>query len=221
MNLSVSFWRLSSPMCRSFSEMSFSFSKSRMSLCESRRMLRIATRASSSRLCTSFTRSRRRSSVERRQVQVNDLAVRIRGQPQVGGQDGLLDVLERAGVEGLDHQRPRFRDADARQLHQRRRSVVVVDAEPFDQGRIGAARADRRQVISQGLDCPVHAMFGIFEKVFDQCGLQTDEFKSRILENGEICHGLDVRRGRNSAGDQTVRIVHRSARDFVDSPISR
>ena len=128
MNLSVIFCKSSSPLLRSSSEINFSFSKSRISLCK------IAADIADGNTQTLEPRMNLLGQImtailgERGQVEMNDLAVAIGVQAQVGGLDGPLDLLEGRRVsKGLIISERWFRHADGGQLHQRSGSIVIID----------------------------------------------------------------------------------------------
>src|SRR5947209_1428274 len=81
-----------------------------------------------------------------RDRQADELAVVRRRQPEVRLLDRLLDRADRARVERLDREHPRIRDADRRQLLERRRRPVVLDLDAVEQRRRGASGAHRAEL---------------------------------------------------------------------------
>ena len=118
-------------------------------LLASRRMLRIATRASSAR---SLTRSDQLLALLDRQgrdVEPDHLAVGVGRQAQVADLDRLDDVADHRGIERPDQDLLRLGRAQVGELLQRRRRAVIVDPDRVDQPRVRPARPDAPELVGQ------------------------------------------------------------------------
>ena len=73
--------------------------------------------------------------------------------------DRLLDGRQDGAVPGLDDDEVRIRDADPRQLVERRGGPVVVDADALDERGRRASGADPGEVALHGLDGALHLRF--------------------------------------------------------------
>ena len=104
---------------------------------------------------------------EGRDVEADHLSVVVGGQPQIGGQDAALDVLQAGGIEGSNGQLAWFRYADRGQLDERRGRSVVLDGQALDQHGRGAPGADAREVVLQGAHGPLHAGLGFGQGIVD------------------------------------------------------
>ena len=100
--------------------------------------------------------------------QADQLAVVRRGQPEVGLLDRPLDLRDRVRVERLDRQHSRLGRVDRRELLERRLLAVVVDLHAVEQGRRGAAGAQRRELGLCGLDRLVHSPGRVLNQVVDR-----------------------------------------------------
>lgn len=59
-------------------------------------------------------------------VEADEVAIIVGGEPQVGVENGLLNVGDAALVIGLHHQKPSFRRRNVCDLPQRRRCPIVI-----------------------------------------------------------------------------------------------
>src|SRR4051794_22785417 len=97
----------------------------------------------------------------------DDVAVVAGVDAEVGIANGVLDRLQLRLLVGLDDDQPGFGNVDAGQLGDRRRRAVVVDREPREHARVGAARADGRQVVTRDGHRLLHLVFSIEEGFLD------------------------------------------------------
>src|SRR5581483_3373424 len=101
----------------------------------------------------------------------DELAVVRRRQSEVRLLNRLLDGADRAGVERLDGEHPRFRDADGSQLLERRLRPVVVDLDAVEQRCRRAARPDGVELRPRMLDRLDHPRLGVLDQLVDRCHL--------------------------------------------------
>src|SRR5512133_520803 len=99
--------------------------------------------------------------------QADDLAVVRRGQAEVGLLDRPLDRRQRARVERLHRQQPGLRRVDRGQLVERRLGAVVIDLDPVEQSRRGAARSQGVELVLGGLDGFVHPAGRVVNELVD------------------------------------------------------
>ena len=78
-------------------------------------------------------------------------------------------VLDRRRVERLDREQPRLGHVDRRDVLERRRRPVVVDLDPVEQRRRGAAGPDGVEVLVGRVDRLVHPLRRVAHEVVDSC----------------------------------------------------
>jgi hypothetical protein len=83
---------------------------------------------------------------ELREGEADHGAVVARGDPEVGGLDGLLDRLDRPLVVGRDDEQARLGNREPGQLLERDLGAVVVDLQLLDEDRAGPPRPDRAEL---------------------------------------------------------------------------
>src|SRR5207302_2576538 len=111
---------------------------------------------------------------EWRDGHADDLPV-VRGvQAHVARAQGLLDGPDLALVVDLDHQQPRLRRADLGELVQRRGRAVVRDHDLVDEGRVGTAGADGREVRAEVVNGLRHLGLGVAEDRIDHVAAPTN-----------------------------------------------
>src|ERR1700737_3090783 len=95
------------------------------------------------------------------------VAVVGRVDAEVGVADRLLDRGQLRLLVRLDHDEPRFRHVDARQLRDRGHRAVVVDVDPGEHAGVRAAGANRRQIVAGHGNGLLHLLFGVEEGFVD------------------------------------------------------
>src|SRR5438128_513097 len=100
---------------------------------------------------------------ERRQGNPDDGAVARGRQPEIGGEDGLLDRLHEALVPGLDGQELGLRGGDTRHLVEGHLAAVRLDADEVEERRRRLARADGGELAFHRLHRFVHRQLRLFE----------------------------------------------------------
>jgi len=103
---------------------------------------------------------------QRRDVDANQPAIVLRVEPQIAGDNRLLDVLQGAGIEGADYDLRRLGHADRSQLLDGRGRAIAVHAQRVDQAGIGPAGADAGETVLQHGNGLVHAFFDIKQDFF-------------------------------------------------------
>ena len=137
-----------------------------------RRMLRMATLASSPLPRATFTSSRRRSSVSCGKTTRMIWPSLVGLTPEVGVADGLLDGPQLAGVVGLDDRHARLGNVDRGQLVERRHRAVVVDDDPVEHRAASRGRCGRCARSSLATDGLLHLLLGVEEGLVDHgCSL--------------------------------------------------
>jgi hypothetical protein len=108
---------------------------------------------------------------QRRDVQANQPSVVLRCEAQAAGEDRLLDVFDRAGIERTDDDLRRLRRTDRSELLDRRRRAIDFHAQRIDQARIGAAGANAGQGVLQHVGGFFHPLFNVQENIVDWHGV--------------------------------------------------
>ena len=78
---------------------------------------------------------------QRRHLKPNELSVVLRVDPDVGLQDGLLDIPQRTRIEWLDDKEVRLGRGDIGDLLERRRAPIVVNTNPVHEPDVRPPRA--------------------------------------------------------------------------------
>src|SRR5712691_3371540 len=134
------------------------------------RAWRIATRPSSANLCTTFTSSRRRSSLRGGERNPDEVTVVGGGEAQIGREDRLFDRLEEALVPRLDGQELRLGRRHAGDLVERHLAAVGVHAHQIQQRRRRLSRADGGELALHRFYGFVHRVLRLFDVVRERCG---------------------------------------------------
>src|SRR5207248_2613158 len=103
----------------------------------------------------------------------DDLTVVGRVQALLARAQRFFDRSDLAPVIDLDHEQPGLGRADLGELIERSRGLVVGDHDLVDQGRVGAAGADRRELASEVIDRLCHLRFRLAEDWVDHAEAPT------------------------------------------------
>src|ERR1700730_4230028 len=95
------------------------------------------------------------------------VAVVGRVDAEVGVADRLLDRGQLRLLVRLDHDQPRLRHVDARQLRDRGHRAVVVDVDPGEHAWVRAAGTNSRQIVAGHANGLLHLLFGVEEGFVD------------------------------------------------------
>src|SRR5215218_6628725 len=106
-------------------------------------------------------------------LQADDVAVVVGRQPDVGLEDRALDRLDRVLVVRLHREQAGLRGGDRRQLLERRHGAVVVDHDPVEQRRAGAAGPHGAELAPRRVNGLVHVLSRVREEVVDDAHVVT------------------------------------------------
>src|SRR5262249_48636189 len=118
---------------------------------------------------------------QRRHVQADHGAGRVRRQAEVGGEDRLLDRLHHVLLPRRDRQRARVGDGDVGDLADRHVGTVVTDLEVLDQRRAGAAGAQALQLVPEAVDALGHALLGVLLDLVEHGATPHDYARPRSI----------------------------------------
>ena len=96
--------------------------------------------------------------------QTDDAAIVLGVDAQIGGLDGLLNVLEQLGVPGLNDQGTGVGGGNGGDAVQGRFTAIVFHGDPIENLCVGAAGADGGEFLVQMLESLVHSP-GIFFEI--------------------------------------------------------
>ena len=134
----------------------------------SRRTLRTAVRCSSRTLLRCLHHVAAALLGHGRNGNADDLAVGDGIEAEIGGLDGLLNLLEDGGVPGRDEDELRLGRGDLRHLVDGRVRAVVVHLDLVEHVHAGAAGARGGQVGLEVGDCLIHAPLEVAVEVFER-----------------------------------------------------
>src|SRR5579875_495446 len=130
-----------------------------------------------------------------RHLQADHLAVVVGRHAQIAGANGLLDLLEDAGIVRANDNLLWIRRADLGQLFQGCRRAIIFDAQAIDQGGSGPAGAQTAQLIAEYVDRFFHTLFAV-QKNFLACHVRTcSRIAHLAASRRRACRALPMVRG--------------------------